>query len=60
MSKLVLEPETHSGIARAGAIPSLVCSLPGDGSSGCCTVHCQRLAHGKTFYLVSLWAGPNR
>ena len=28
MSKLVLEPETHFGIARAGAIPSLVC---------CCT-----------------------
>ena len=27
MSKLVLEPETHSGIARAGAIPSLVCNL---------------------------------
>ncbi len=24
MSKLVLEPETHSGISRAGAIPSLV------------------------------------
>jgi len=24
MSKLVLEPETHFGISRAGAIPSLV------------------------------------
>ena len=60
MSKLVLEPETHSGISRAGAIPSLVRSCnAGFNYPIDVTMHCRGVTYQRLCCVLSHLAGSS-